>query len=716
MAASGDLVFRAPPVGRTLAEQRDRWGRVNREAIDRFARGETDLCTDLVPADAVELSGRQVLDILRARFGTAVDLALDARWTDPAQPASVHPPELRSPVSAATDTHWMTAANVVGVNVRTVGSFFNVVKYALTLSATHDAIHLLPIWEPGVVGSLYGMSSWQINGEFRSPTLAETVPHLDTAARQLKASVHLLHLMGKAVGMDVIPHTDRFSEIVLANPHHFEWIRREDLSIVDHCADLHREVQERVFAFLQRAGSAVSDLEIPDSPGELFGAGFPEDRRNRLLFGDPDRREDRAARRAALARSVYLLGYEPAPATMAPPYRGLEVDPETVSIDADGHPWREYRFLQPGPMSRVFGPLTRYKLFERIDDNRGWEIDFDRPRHDTWRYVTERYGAVQRAFGFDFMRGDMSHVQMRPEGVPATPDETYDILGAVGGAIATGNDAPWFAYFAETFLAPPGTMAFGDEIDHLEASAADATLGDLQSVPVSGDEFLPRLRRYRDIGETRAVIPALTTMTGDKDDPRFDGYYRDGNEVRYFLALFITDMPSYTALNFECRDIHASPAPNEHYTKLYVFQERGGPKATAGPFVFGGNGHLFYRVTRMRLFAERWLPQWRGRPIRWLLPPDATAGTRTVAWTIETDGRPVCVVNTDTGSVAERLHVPLSVEEGPTPPRSPIVVFSTDESRECGAVGVELTPAPRGGWWLEVSRVAPGEGLVVFLA
>ena len=111
---------------------------------------------------------------------------------------------------------------MVGINVRTVGSFWNIIKYVLTLPATQDSIHILPIWEAGVAGSMYGISSWYLNPEFFSAELAETVSSLDTIDRQLRAVVNLLHLMGRSVGMDVIPHTDRFSQIALAFPEYFE--------------------------------------------------------------------------------------------------------------------------------------------------------------------------------------------------------------------------------------------------------------------------------------------------------------------------------------------------------------------------------------------------------------------------------------------------------------------------------------------------------------
>lgn len=713
--------------GRTQGEISERWRRFAAEAVADYAGGIAGFCANLLPSEAVALADERALDILRGRFGSAVDDAISREATDVTRGMDRVAGAAAGPRSTESSTGWLRMSNVVGVNVRTVGSFVNVVKYALTLSDAHDAIHLLPVWEPGVVGSLYGMSSWKINNEFFSPSLEEIYPHLDTPERQLKATVNLLHVMGKSVGMDVIPHTDRFSEIVLAHPHHFEWIRRENLSIVDHRSDLHEEVQDLVLDFLGTHGSADPAITVPTEGASLFSSEFDEDERDRILFGRRSDRPGRGERRGALARSIYLLGYEPAPATMAPPYRGLQVDRETAHVDTDGYVWREYRITQPESMSRVFGPLTRYKFYERRDDNREWEIDFTRPRRETWTYVQERYADMQRCYGFDFMRGDMSHVQMRSQGVPAQVDAYYDILGSVREAIARRSDAPWFGYFAETFMAPPNVMAYGDEVDHLEASGADVTLADLQSVPLESAEFLQRLRRYRDVADTRTVIPAITTMTADKDDPRFDEFYRAGNEARYFLALFLTDMPSYTGLNFECRDPHYAPAPNEHYSKLYVFHETDGPKAVSGPFQFGRNGYLFSRISRIRRFAEQTLPRWRGAAVRWLLPPDTTGGTRIVAWQIlVNDGRPqpICVVNTDGYSSRSNLHIPIPPGERPA---EAVIVFSTDERRalrplHTGSAWFEVHPEdepvevgnhPNGFPRLVVEHLRPGEGIVL---
>ncbi|MBW2734138.1 MAG: hypothetical protein JRH20_17250, partial [Deltaproteobacteria bacterium] len=350
-----------------------------------YRRGECSFVPNLLPQEAVAMGGAEFLALLVARFGPTVEHAMSAEATevhastiswDTALNAA-----LKGPVAAEKDGRWLESANVVGVNIRTLGSFFEVAKYTLTLPAQQNAIHLLPIWEPGVVQSLYGICSWEINPEFLSSEWQQLCPHLNTPERQLKALVNLLHLMRRAVGMDVIPHTDRYSEMSLCQPSYFEWLRRDDDEISDHRADLHEDVEASIVDFLHQWGPATA-LPCPTTPGELFHASSSEAQRRRLIFGERQDPAGREARRVALVKHLHAAGYEPVPATMAPPYRGLEVNPapEARQTDEHGMVWRDYRMIHPQPMSRVFGPLTRYKLYERLDDNLHWQVDFSRPR------------------------------------------------------------------------------------------------------------------------------------------------------------------------------------------------------------------------------------------------------------------------------------------------------------------------------------------------
>ena len=665
---------------------RENWYQQQYDLCTKYQSGEYSFIPNLIPEQAIEQSTPRTLDILYHRLGDNYKNALDPNFTTP------------SPVGQQSDGNWLKTVNMVGINVRTIKNFWNIVKYALTLPASQPSIHILPIWEVGVVDSLYGMSTWHINPEFFSKELALRLPNLDTVEKQLKVVVNILHALGKSVGMDVIPHTDRYSEIALCNPHYFEWLQREDYDIVDHRANLHEEVQLSIMQYLNRYGSATMPSMYPTDIKEFFYS-FPEKERARVLFGEKNQLNSRNARRNGLVQHLFNNGFEPVPATMAPPYRGIKVDIDNAAktIDYDGRVWRDYTITKPEPMSRVFGPLARYKLYDRLDDNKDWQIDFDKPITASWEYVATKYAEVQATYNFDFMRGDMSHVQMRKDGVPPKADDYYDLLRYI--KLHIQKNVPYFGYFAETFIAPAGHMAYGDEIDHLELSEAETTLGDLQSVPVGSTEFIQRFRQYYDILKTRTCVPNFTLMTGDKDDPRFDGFYLKGNETRYFISLFLGDMPTYMALGFECRDVHHQPAPNEHYTKLYVFQIQDGTKATRGPYRWGKNGTLFHKITRLRLFGEQIFDQINGKATHWLLPPDATGFKKIIAWTQADTPQYIFLANLDTDEAAINIKMPMQSK------KQLQQVFSTENN----STPEVLTS--NGLQW-HVNRLEPGEGRV----
>jgi hypothetical protein len=540
----------------------------------------------------MELSPTQVSELLHQRLGAAIFQAC----LDPDIP---YP----SPLTSTPDGEWLKSCHTVGVNVRTIGDFWKVLHYAITLPDHIRGIHLLPIWEPGVVGSLYGMASWELNPEFLSSDMYRMFPELNKIEDQLTVVINLLHALGKVVGMDVIPHTDRYSEMVLLNPAHFEWLIRDDITITNHREHLHEGAQQAIFEWLQRRGPAQPAYAMTGAFWQLTEA-----KRRHLLFGLPEDYAGRQGRRIDLVDWLYHRGLEPVPATMAPPYRGLEVDPNpaAMTVDHAGRIWRDYKITNPTEMSRAFGPLTRFKLYGRKDDNQDWAIDFDRPRTDVWQYLTGKYAEQQARYNFDFMRGDMSHVQMRPEGVPKTVDEYYDPLRAVKRKIQ--ETTPYFAYFAESFLAEPGYMAYGDEVEHLERSEAEVTLGNLQSTVPGGEDFWEMTDHYLQVAAKRSVTAAWTVITGDKDDPRFDHFHHHGELARMFTGLFLGVLPMYYSLGFEQRDRHFERAANEAYSKLYVFQETRSDKAVSGPFQWGYNFDLFGKLTDLHRFASGIMP------------------------------------------------------------------------------------------------------------
>lgn len=667
------------------------WPLRAQEQIDRYQRHETSFVPSIMPEVLTSLPGNRVLQILSVRLGVE-------KLQQALSPAKT----ITSPAELESDANWLKSANIVGVNVRTIGSFWHVVKYSLGLPSSQDTIHLLPIWEPGVVSSLYGMASWEINSAFFSTELAILFPELHTVQKQLKVVINLLHALGKKVGMDVIPHTDRYAEIVLANPHLFEWLQRRDLEITNHVENLHVEVMQVIFNFLQQIGSASPSLTIPADWQFFYSPQFGETNRLQVLFGSPEDVHSRNARREIFVDYLYWQGFETVPATMAPPYRGLEVDPnpKAMTIDDKGRTWRDYRITRPGAMSRVFGPLTRYKLYDRKDNNAEWEIDFERARSFVWDYVADKYKAVAEQYHLDFMRGDMSHVQMRAEGVPLYAEAYYDIHRFI--KLHIQQDKPYFAYFGESFLTAPDYMGYGDEVEHLVLSKAEATLGDLQSMVVGSEEFMQNLSRYLHIQQSYSISPSLTMMTADKDDPRFDQFYLQGNAARYFLGLFVTDMPSYMGLGFSCRDRHIFPAPNEHYTKLYVFEIKEGPKATNGSYKWGVNSQLFAQLDRIKTFADQIMSKIKGESTSWLLPPDPTAGSKIIAWTQANDPSLIFVCNLDSESSRANIKIPYpsQMEMGSLIS----LAFSSIESNSF--LGQQLA---RSSEWMQIPLIEAGE-------
>nr|MDJ0925085.1 hypothetical protein [Acidimicrobiia bacterium] len=484
-----------------------------------YVAGTRSFLVGAHPRDAVALSLADTLELIRQRFGDAVDVALSEEAVDLEWSLVDLPGAVLSPRADERDSSWLKRSNMVGVNVRTVGDYGGVVKYALTLPQAFDSIHLLPIWEPGVIESLYGIAGWNLNNQFYSKELEAAAPHLDTIERQLRATSNLLHVMGRTVGMDVIPHTDRFSEAALGSPDLFEWMQVRDRRIVDHSDSLIDTVIDTIFVWLGDVGSASPEQGVPADAAALFA--MPEAERLEVLFGRKQNLLGRIDRRVDLVKRLKWFGLEPVPATMGIPFRGIEVDPDETHTVVDQYrmEWPDYVITKPEYMSRVFSPLARFKFYERLNDNVNWEIDFSRPRPQVWGYVCEHYARTQHIGNFDFMRGDMSHVQMRPGGVPEVIDEYYDILATVKAFVQREASAPWFGYFAETFLPPRDSFQYGEELDHLEASLADVTLGDMQSTVVGSPEFLSRFRRYLDDLATRETAPAFGVMTADKDDP-----------------------------------------------------------------------------------------------------------------------------------------------------------------------------------------------------
>lgn len=571
------------------------WDKYQQQYKAAYTNNECSFIKGLTPNKALELPLYEVLEILYKKLGSETfSKALNPEVT------------VASPIANHQNSDWLKKSNMVGINVRTIGNFFNIIKYLLTVPASQDSVHILPIWEPGVVSSLYGKTSWLLNKEFFSTELATSFPNLNTTEKQLKVVTNLIHALGKTVGLDVIPHTDRFSEIVIQFPSLFEWVIQNDGELISITNETYIKAEDTIWDFLVSNGPANNnDLSV--SKEDFFNPdnqSISDDTRQEILFGPATDFNKRLERRLAIMNALLLNNLETLPVTMAPPYRGLHIDKDDFIQDEYGTKWYNYHFDKPEKMSRVFGPLTRYKFYDLVENSQ--ELDFDSPNIRAWNYINRKYAECQKSYNFDFMRGDMAHVQARKSGVPNEIGEFYDPLAQIKKHIQT-QGVPYFAFFAETFLAPPNQMGYGDECLHLEAIDADATLGDLQASIIGSQDFYDKFNTYTQYLNTYDFAPNFTLITADKDDPRFDEFYRKGNHLRLFIGLFLSNMPSYMSLGFETRNLHEQRGKNEEYSKLYVFQindESELDKVTHGPFEWGINHHQFEHFTNIRVLAE----------------------------------------------------------------------------------------------------------------
>ncbi|NNM67799.1 MAG: hypothetical protein HKM06_07305 [Spirochaetales bacterium] len=187
-----------------------------------------------------------------------------------------------SPVSDLPDSGWLASSSACFVNVRATGlregEFGNFIQASKLLPAMRvRAIHLAPFTEYEF-GTIYAVRSLK--------TIAPQVVHTALAqaglrpARQLDAFIQAAHVLGKAVGFDIEPHTAQFSVPALEVPEAFRWIKvyPKDRQWLDYMLAPEqvytKEVQERlaseirslIGAFLKERSLHTFDEEETDTP------------------------------------------------------------------------------------------------------------------------------------------------------------------------------------------------------------------------------------------------------------------------------------------------------------------------------------------------------------------------------------------------------------------------------------------------------------------
>jgi hypothetical protein len=123
------------------------------------------------------------------------------------------------------------------------------------------------------------------------------------------------------------------------------------------------------------------------------------------------------------------------------------------------------------------------------------------------------------------------------------------------------------------------------------------------------------------------------------------------------------------------------------------------------------NGHLFSAITRLRRYVDEIWAAIRDRPTRWLVPPDATAHNKVIAWTQDDAPEYVFLANTDLGQPAVRFGLPVLQPDLCRDDVTPPPVLAADWST-CAAIPPADRTLPFNGKQYWVTHLAPGEGRV----
>ena len=109
---------------------------LNRENVHAYLSGSTSFIAQVLPTEALRLPAYQAVFLFEKKLGATYFEAINPENT------------IKSPISQrynplSNETHWLKKTDMIGINVRTIGSFWHVLKYAITLPKAQNCIHLL---------------------------------------------------------------------------------------------------------------------------------------------------------------------------------------------------------------------------------------------------------------------------------------------------------------------------------------------------------------------------------------------------------------------------------------------------------------------------------------------------------------------------------------------------------------------------------------------
>lgn len=529
------------------------------------------------------MSFRQSFDVLKELIGEEkLTLAMEFK--------------IKSPLAGLENTNWTKTAKIIGINPRITGTYWGIVKYAMTFP--ENAVHIMPLFETGD-GSLYVQNSWHLNKDFFDENLAEL--GFSTCEAQLKFVVNILHALGKAVGFDALPHVDNFSEIVILNPRYFEWVKINlDTGMQDFTVDtnsLYKEIEKII----------VKNLDLPHNTFQMN-----EKHREDLIFSQCS---DRFERRMQIRKIIRSNGYEPVPVVEHAPMRPVVFE----KFDCDEKEnWAVFKVENKNPTAKIIGSMTPYKWYKI--NSEGY-ICQNLPEEDVWRYFKNKLSEFQQTYDFDFLRADMAHNQISHSFNGGQNDlSPREIWAEVKETIQ--YKTPYFGTFAEAFF----STYYIDGIADMQNKNFDIVLGNL-NFQFLNDSYTKQIQRFVETSQETFFSPCLTVFTNDGDLPQHQKLFQseEANEVRYFISMFL-NFPGYMGMGFEVRNLE--PQSDDEFSNYYV-------KIQDKKFKFGENVILFEKIFNMRILYEKYKPLIENAVLKFY----KTNSEKSFCWSYSLNGR-----------------------------------------------------------------------------
>lgn len=441
-----------------------------------------------------------------------------------------------SPVAGERDDAWMTRASYGFVNVRATGpdpeqtgSFASASRLLPLLRVS--ALHLAPFFE-SVHGIVYCQTSFTI--------IADDVTHLGWERAgfdrydQLRYLIDCCHLLGMSAGVDLTPHTARFSRLSVCDPELFRWVqltpdRQRLAGGMTHDDQYRHEAQRRIAGKVREISAEIL---------ASYGLVTLEDRGVDLRLG----------RRvlALAAERIAAEGYYPvAPQT----WNGVGVPAFREYDTINDEPRWDYRDLE-GRDQEIHNLRLHasFLLHREMRANRPPAALSGRPddwhpqlNHDALDFLAAFFPRMHAEYGFDFLRLDYI-------------DHAFDhVCETAHGAVAIGEhllpqEVRVIAERARACWPAAGVLAdhLGNDIDRYREAGVTLTLGDEASSPMSADT-LRRMLTFNAAGQHARRAGGAVTFPIDTHDlahPLFLGrelVEREGPagaQLRHFISRF----------------------------------------------------------------------------------------------------------------------------------------------------------------------------------